>query len=76
VGVVSFLRPRRTFLRRGRFSEAEGIEVAVAITHLAKHGGSISLFVRFVNNYFRILFAIERVGERPSPMNVSKRNDS
>jgi hypothetical protein len=41
----------------GEFSETVGIEVAVAITRLAKHGESISLFVRFVNLYFRILFA-------------------
>jgi hypothetical protein len=76
VGVGSFLRPPGTFLRRRRFSEAEGIEVAVAITRLAKHGGSISLFVRFVNNYFRILFAIEKAGESLSLLNVSERNDS
>src|SRR5271169_6312100 len=55
VGVGSLLRPRRALLRIGRFSKAEGIEVAVAMTRLAKHGGSISLFVRFVNDYFRIL---------------------
>jgi hypothetical protein len=55
--VGSFLRPRRTFLWNGRFSEAAGIEVAVAITRLAKHGASISLFIRFVKNYIRLLFA-------------------
>ena len=57
VGVGSTLRPRGAFLWQGRFSEAVGIEVAVAITRLAKHGASISLFVRFVKNYVRILFA-------------------
>ena len=57
VGVGSLLRPRRTLLLKGRFSEAEGIEVAVAITRLAKHGVSISLFVRYVKSYFRISFA-------------------
>jgi hypothetical protein len=61
--VGSLLRPRRALLWKGRFSVAEGIEVAVAITHLAKHGVSISLFIRFVNNYFRILFAF--TGYRP-----------
>src|ERR1700693_2048326 len=45
VGGGSLLRPCEALLRKGSFSEAEGIEVAVAITRLAKHGGSISLFV-------------------------------
>src|SRR5882672_12601339 len=58
VGVGSLLRPRRTFLRKGGFSEAVGIEVTVRIPCLAKHGGSISLFVRFVKDYVRLLFAI------------------
>jgi hypothetical protein len=57
VGVGSLLRTRETFLRKGRFSVAAGIEVAVAMTRLAKHGSSISLFVRYVKNYFRVLFA-------------------
>ena len=57
VGVGSLQRPRRALLRKEGFSEAEGIEVAVAITRLAKHGRSISLFVRFVNHYFRLSFA-------------------
>ena len=61
VGVGSLLRPRRTFLRSGKFSEAVGIEVAVAITRLGKHAGSISLFLRFVKNYFRLLFALSSV---------------
>lgn len=58
VGVVSLLRARATFLRKGRLSEAEGSVVAVAIARLAKHGGSISLFVRHVKDYIRILFAL------------------
>jgi hypothetical protein len=29
----------------------------VAITRLAKHGGIVSLFVRFVKHYIRYLFA-------------------
>jgi len=36
---------------------AVGIVVAVAITRLAKHGGIISLFIRFVKNYICFLFA-------------------
>jgi hypothetical protein len=34
-----------------------GIEVAVAITRLAKHEAIVSLFVRFVKIYLRYLFA-------------------
>src|SRR5579863_8776798 len=58
VGVGSLLRARRGLLWEGRLSDAEGIEVAVAITRLGKHGGSISLFIRYVKNYVRILFAL------------------
>jgi hypothetical protein len=54
------LRPWSAFLRKGRFSEAVGIEVAVAMTRLGKHGGSISLFVRFVKDNLRILFAYRK----------------
>src|SRR5579863_2503444 len=50
VGVVSLLRARATFLRKGRLSEAVGSVVAVAIARLAKHGRSISLFVRHVKD--------------------------
>jgi hypothetical protein len=55
--VGSTLRLREAFLGKERFVEAVGIEFAVAITRLAKHAGIISLFVRFVNKYFRISFA-------------------
>jgi hypothetical protein len=44
---------------------AVGIKVAVAITRLAKHGESISLFVRFVKNYFCLLFAFK--GRKADP---------
>src|SRR5579864_5016551 len=44
VGVGSLLRPWRAFLRKGRFSEAVGIEVAVAMTRLGKHGGEYFAF--------------------------------
>jgi cyclopropane fatty-acyl-phospholipid synthase-like methyltransferase len=58
VGVGSILRTRAAFFFAARKPlVAEGIEVAVAITRLAKHESSISLFVRFVNNYIRFLFA-------------------
>jgi len=57
VGVGSTRGPRGTFRRSGRLVEAMGIEVAVAITRLAKHGGIVSLFVRFVKHYIRYLFA-------------------
>jgi hypothetical protein len=63
--VGSLLRPWRAFLRKGRFSEAVGIEVAIAMTRLAKHGGSISLFIRFVKNNIRILFAYSGVSFGP-----------
>jgi hypothetical protein len=65
VGVGSLLRPWRAFLRKGRFSEAVGIEVAIAIARLGKHGESISLFVRFVKNNIRILFAYSEVSFAP-----------
>jgi hypothetical protein len=39
-----------------------GIEVAVAITRLAKHGAIVSLLVRFVKHYIRYLFACQPVG--------------
>jgi hypothetical protein len=55
--VGSLPRPQRALLCKGSFSEAAGIEVAVAITRLAKYAWSISLFVRLVKGYFRILFA-------------------
>jgi hypothetical protein len=59
VGLGSILRARLAFFFESRKSlVAEGIEVAVAITRLAKHGDIISLFVRFVNKYLRFLFAI------------------
>lgn len=48
VGVVSIRGPREAFRRSGRLVEGKGIEVAVAITRLAKHGESISLFIRCV----------------------------
>src|SRR5579863_10381854 len=50
VGVGSLPQPRRALLRKAKFSGAVGIEVAVAITRLAKHDASISLFVCFVKN--------------------------
>src|SRR5580704_2037109 len=46
VGVRSLPRLRRDFLREERLSVDVGIESAVAITRLGKHGESISLFVR------------------------------
>src|ERR1700688_2111924 len=55
VGVGSLLRPRGVSLRKGRFSEAVGIEVAVAITRLAKHGGKYFAFCSLcqeLNSYF------------------------
>ena len=59
VGVGSILRTRAAFFFAARKSlVAEGVEVAVAITRLAKHEASISLFVRFVKNYIRFLFAM------------------
>jgi hypothetical protein len=50
--VGSIRRLRARFPVGGRVSEAAGIEVAVAITRLAKHSASISLFVRFVKFLF------------------------
>src|SRR5260370_39623289 len=51
VGVGSLPRTRRAFLLlKESFPVAVGIEVAVAVTRLAKHSVSISLFVRFVKN--------------------------
>ncbi len=62
VGVGSLPRTRRAFLLlKESFPVAVGIEVAVAITRLAKDGVSISLFVRFVKNYFRLLFASQEL---------------
>ena len=38
--------------------------VAIAITRLAKHGGSISLFVRHVKNYFAFYSPIRTLAAR------------
>src|SRR5579863_4957311 len=69
VGVGSLPRLRGVFLPKGRFSEAAGIEFAVAITRLGKHEESISLFVRHVKKYLRLLFAHRRTDCAPSPSN-------
>ena len=57
VGVVSTRGPRGAFRLSGRLVGTMGIEVAVAITRLAKHEAIVSLFVRFVKIYLRYLFA-------------------
>src|SRR5215469_9646863 len=51
-GVGSSLRLLRVLLERVGLPVAEGNLVAVAIARLAKHGRSISPFIRFVKNYF------------------------
>jgi hypothetical protein len=75
VGVGSLLRPRRALVLEESFSGAKGIEVAVAITRLARYQGSISLFVRFVNHYICILFAHGRTRTRVSPMERTRTKD-
>ena len=62
VGVVSIRGPRGAFRWSGKLAEAVGIEVAVAITRLAKHGVSISLFIRFVKQYLSIFIRLWRAG--------------
>ena len=57
--------------------EAEGSVVAVAITRLAKHGESISLFVRHVNHYFAFYSLyplIHRIFTTPAQVQVTHGN--
>jgi hypothetical protein len=60
VGEGSIRGPRGTFRCGEGLPLAVGIEVAVAITRLAKHGRIISLFIRHVKNYFAICSPISR----------------
>jgi hypothetical protein len=59
VGVGSLLRSRGALLWKERFSEAEGIEVAVAITRLAKHDEEYfafcSLCQELISHFIRLI---------------------